>query len=280
MNASSDYSNWIGRLEESRDVIDPRPMRLMESTLDRPPSGKPGMALPPLWHWLYFSEEAQQSTISEDGHPKRGGFLPPVDLPRRMWAGGRFRFDKPLRIGERVHKVSTVKDITSKNGRTGELCFVSVNHAYSVDGEVRLSEDHDIVYRENPSANAPAPDPQPAPQKADWKRRIEPDPVLLFRYSALTFNGHRIHYDRSYCRDVEGYPGLVFHGPLTATLLLDLVRQNLPEAWVSQFQFRAIRPLFDISPFIIAGRRQGSSVDLWACTPQGNLAMTGQATLL
>ena len=273
------FANWIGRQEEAKDVIDPRPMRLMQATLDRPVSAEPGTALPPLWHWLYFSSEAPQNTIGPDGHPMRGDFLPPVTLPRRMWAGGRFTFAKPLRVGETVNKTSTIQDVKTKHGRSGDLCFVTVNHTFHVDDEFRFAEEHDIVYRDNPAPGALPPTPQPAPEVGDWERRIEPDPVLLFRYSALTFNGHRIHYDRSYCQDVEGYPGLVFHGPLTAILLIDLARENNPDAWISKFSLRAVSPLFDTAPFTIAGRRDADRVELWARTPQGALAMTATAVL-
>ncbi len=274
-----DLKQWIGRGEEARDLIDARPMRLMQCLLDRPPSAEPGCALPPLWHWLYFSPEAPQGDIGPDGHPRRGGFLPPVDLPRRMWAGGRFRFLKPLRIGEQAEKLSVIKTVSEKLGRSGALCFVTVGHQFRVGGDLRLTEEHDIVYRDNPEPGAPPPSPPQAPGDAQWTRRIEPDPVMLFRYSALTFNGHRIHYDRAYCREVEGYPGLIFHGPLTATLLLDLVLENLPGVWISEFSFRAVSPLFDTAPFTIAGRREDDRVQLWAANPDGGLAMTGQAVL-
>ena len=272
-------ADWIGRQEVAFDVIDPRPMRLMQATLDHPVSVKPGAALPPLWHWLYFSCPAPQKTIGADGHPQRGDFLPPVALPRRMWAGGRLTFERALRIAESVQKTSTIKDIKTKHGRSGELCFVTVNNAFHVNGEFRLAEEHDIVYRGNPVPGAQTPEPQPAPDAGDWQRLIEPDPVLLFRYSALTFNAHRIHYDRPYCLDVEGYPGLVFHGPLTATLLIGLVRENIPGAWISEFRYRAVSPLFDTAPFTIAGRRDGDSVELWACNHEGGLAMKAMAVL-
>lgn len=274
-----DFSTWIGRQEETVDIIDSRPMRLMQAMLDRPPSANTGDALPPLWHWLYFPTEALQKTIGPDGHPERGGFLPPVALPRRMWAGGWFRFEKPLRIGDTVRKTSTIKDVQSKNGRSGRLCFVTVEHVFDVGGEFCFSEEHDIVYRDYPASDAPQPAPIPTPTPSDWERQIKPDPVMLFRYSALTFNGHRIHYDRSYCREIEGYPGLVFHGPLTATLLIDLVMENNPAVWISEFRFRALAPLFDTSPFTIAGQRDAGAAELWATIPAGGIAMKATAVL-
>lgn len=274
-----DYTAWIGRQEETTDVIVIRPMRLMQAMLDRPPSAKPGDALPPLWHWMYFPTEALQHTIGPDGHPERGDFLPPVELPLRMWAGGRFRFEKPLRIGDTVRKISTIKDVKTKVGRSGKLCFVTVEHVFDVGGAFCFSEEHDIVYRDNPAPDAPQSTPQPAPTSSDWERQINPGPVLLFRYSALTFNGHRIHYDRSYCRDVEGYPGLVFHGPLTATLLMDLALENNPTEWISEFRFRALAPLFDTNPFTIAGKQGAGSAELWATNPTGGIAMKATALL-
>ena len=279
MSDANAFADWIGRQEQTTDVIDPRPMRLMQATLDRPVSETPGTALPPLWHWFYFLPEAPQSTIGPDGHAKRGGFLPPVTLPRRMWAGGRFAFSKPLRIGEAVTKTSTIMDVKSKQGRSGELCFVTVQHVFAVDGEHRFSEEHDIVYRSDPSPDAAPPTPKPAPVECDWQREIEPSPVLLFRYSALTFNGHRIHYDRPYCQDIEGYPGLVFHGPLTALLLIDLTLENNAGAWVSEFNFRAVSPLFDTAPFTIAGKKDANKAELWARTPDGALAMQATGVL-
>jgi len=281
--SNDNFTSWIGRQEQAVDIIDNRPMRLMQAMLDRTPHATTGTALPPLWHWLYFSTEALQKTIGPDGHPERGSFLPPVTLPRRMWAGGRFKFEKPLRIGETVDKTSTIKDIKTKNGRSGKLCFVTVEHVYSVKDEQRFSEQHDIVYRDNPPPGSAQPTRQPAPpsdnQSWQWQRVVTPDPVLLFRYSALTFNGHRIHYDRTYCQEVEGYPGLVFHGPLTATLLMDLLLKNNPDAWISAFDFRALAPLFDTNPFKIVGNEEAGSAELQASTHQGITAMKASATL-
>jgi 3-methylfumaryl-CoA hydratase len=265
---------WIGREERSADAITAAPVRAMMATLDRD-DGEPktGGELPPLWHWLYFLPTHRQSELGPDGHARRGGFLPPVPLPRRMWAGGRFEFHRPLRIGETVERVSRIVDVKYKEGRSGPLVFVVVRHRI---GDA-VTEEQDIVYRGH---GGTPPEPVRAPARAAWERVIHADDVLLFRYSALTFNGHRIHYDRRYATEVEGYPGLVVHGPLLATLLLDLLRRNLPQANVTRFAFRAVSPLFDVAPFAVCGRAEGESVNLWARDMAGGLAMEATATLL
>ncbi len=268
---------WIGRQQESVDTIDPRPARAMQATLDQTPSMVHGEHLPALWHWLYFPAVVRHSELGRDGHPRLGGFLPPVALPRRMWAGGRFEFDAPIPLGETVTKVSTIRSIQLKHGRTGDLCFVTVHHEFAVGRRHCFSEEHDIVYREDPSPGASPPQPPTAPRDAQWGREIRPDPVLLFRYSALTFNGHRIHYDRSYCTDVEGYAGLVFHGPLTATLLVDLAVSERAGRRLRAFEYRAASPLFDTAPFRIAGRGDGPHAELWAENAAGKLAMRARA---
>ena len=273
--------SWIGRSETLADVATAVPPRALAATLDRDDGpSRPGDTLPPCWHWLYFLPIAPQSQIGADGHPKRGGFLPPVPLPRRMWAGSRFEFHVPLRIGQPLQRTSHIEDVRFKDGRSGPLVFVNVRHDIDADGKRAITERHDIVYRELPQPGEPAPAGVPAPDDAQWTRRIEPDDVLLFRYSALTFNGHRIHYDRRYVTTVEGYPGLVVHGPLIATLLLDLLHRELPDATVARFEFRAMKPIFDVAPFHVCGRRENErTVKLWARTPEGHLAMDAAATL-
>ena len=224
----------------------------------------------------------QQCEIGPDGHARRGGFLPPVELPRRMWAGGRFEFRSPIRVGDEIVRTSTIDNVTSKVGRTGPLVFVTVRHEVRSNGadEPALVEFHDIVYRAERSPDEVEPPPTPAPTGAPWQREIVPDDVLLFRYSALTFNGHRIHYDRRYVTEVEGYPGLIVHGPLLATLLLDLVRRNAPDAEVTAFRFRAVRPTFDLHPFRVNGEPQADgTVRLWAQDHDGFLTMDATATL-
>ncbi len=246
---------WIGRSETVEDVATAAPLRALTATLDRddPPTG-PGQAIPPCWHWLYFLPVHRQSEIGPDGHARRGGFLPPVPLPRRMWAGSRLEFLAPVQAGQALSRTSRIADVRMKEGRAGPLVFVNVRHEISAEGRLAITEEHDIVYREMPQPGEPVPAGVPAPEDAQWTRRIEPDDVLLFRYSALTFNGHRIHYDRRYVTEVEGYPGLIVHGPLIATLLLDLLRRELPdgagdgllvpraEAAVRRGAVRSVRP--------------------------------------
>jgi len=276
--------DWIGRSETVTDVATATPYAALSATLEWP-AQRPtvGTVLPPLWHWLYFLPIAQQSEIGPDGHPKRGGFLPPVPLPRRMWAGSDFEFCSPIHIGDALARTSTIVDVTEKSGRTGRLVFVKVRHEVRREREaaVALSEHHNIVYRDLPSSSDVAPPPLAAPSSAAWSRNVVADDVLLFRYSALTFNGHRIHYDRQYVTQTEGYPGLIVHGPLIATLLLDLLRRQLPSATVTRFEFKAVRPTFDIHPFSVHGQpsSDGKTVRLWGQDHEGWLTMDALATI-
>jgi len=271
---------WVGRTEERADRVTASSLAALSATLDREdPEPLPGSDVPPLWHWLYFNPAVKQSELGPDGHPKRGGFLPPVPLPRRMWAGGRLQFNHPLQVGDEVTRTSRIADVNAKEGRSGTLVFVRVRHEISHARGLALTEEHDIVYRDPPRSDAPSSAPQPAPRQFDFAREVVPDPVLLFRYSALTFNGHRIHYDRDYVTRVEGYPGLIVHGPLIATLLLDLARRNVPHARVRRFAFRAVRPLFDIYRFTVCGRHREGRVALWARDHEGALAMDATAEL-
>jgi len=287
MNAPApalDPTAWIGRSETTHDRITAAPVRALTATLDHPAVDAPdGTALPPLWHWLYFLPMHRQSEIGPDGHAKRGGFLPPVPLPRRMWAGSQFEFRTPVRVGDAVERTSTIDDVSTKTGRTGTLVFVKVRHEVRCNGaaDAALVEFHDIVYREAKQPGDVDPPPMAAPVDAQWGRTITPDDVLLFRYSALTFNGHRIHYDRQYVTQVEGYPGLIVHGPLIATLLMDLLRRELPAADVASFRFKAVRPTFDLNPFSVHGALQpdGRTVRLWAQDHEGWLTMDATATL-
>jgi 3-methylfumaryl-CoA hydratase len=277
-------NEWIGKTELVSDIVTATPYAALSATLDREAERPPaGTALPALWHWLYFLPLYRQSEVGADGHAKRGGFLPPVPLPRRMWAGSQFEFREPLRIGDQVTRTSTIADVTEKHGRTGPLVFVKVRHDIRRNDStaIALTEFHDIVYRELAKPDDVAPPPKAAPTDAAWERRIDPDDVLLFRYSALTFNGHRIHYDRRYVTEVEGYPGLVVHGPLIATLLLDLLRRELPEAEVARFEFRAVRPTFDIHHFHVCGQPEadGKTFHLWAKDHEGWLTMDATAVI-
>ena len=271
---------WVGRTEARSDLVTGVPMAALSATLDRDdPEPVNGTVIPPLWHWLYFLPLSPLSDAGPDGHPKRGGFLPPVPLPRRMFAGGRFEFHRPLKVGETITRTSRITDVSGKEGRSGTLVFVTVRHELAGATGVAMTEEHDIVYRENPRADAAVPNPQAARTDEAFSREIAPEPVMLFRYSALTFNSHRIHYDRSYVTEFEGYPGLIVHGPLIATLLADLLRRELPQAVVRSFSFRASRPLFDIHRFTVCGRAEGKSVALWTRDHEGWLTMEATAEM-
>ncbi len=281
---------WIGRRERHTDLITAAPIDALAATLDRDDAcAEVSSPLPPLYHWLYFLPSVRMSEVGPDGHPARGGFLPPVPLPRRMWAASRLNFHKPLKVGDSVTRVSEIADIQLKEGKSGSLVFVKVRHAVmSQAGIAAITEEQDIVYRDDPKpgttaavAKATPAAPVPVPMRAAWQREVHPDPMLLFRYSALTFNGHRIHYDRSYATGTEGYPGLVVHGPLIATLLIDHLRCHLPDAAITGFEFRAQRPLFDGAPFMLCGQlsADGRSVRLWAQDASGGLCMDASATL-
>lgn len=272
---------WIGRHETISDIVAPWPIVALAALLDRDdPFPTRDTVLPPGGHWLYFRPAARQSDLGPDGHPRRGGFLPPVPLPRRMWAGGRIEFLRPIRLGDTVTRVSRVAEIALKEGRAGPLVFVRVDHEISGSEGPALKEEHDIVYRDVPASGLPPATAPSAPEGAVWRRTVAPDPVMLFRYSALTFNGHRIHYDQPYATKVEGYPGLVVHGPLIATLLMDLIRRERPEARLARFAFRAVSPLFDTATFAVEGKPSpdGRTAAVWARGPGDALAMTGDAT--
>lgn len=272
---------YIGRTETMVDTITPVPATLHAATLDRDdPPYKIGDALPPGWHRLYFLTAVRPGELGEDGHTARGRFMPPVPLPRRMFAGAKLVFHRPIRIGDEVTRISEIVSLEGKQGRTGDLVFVTVVQRYSVGGELALEERQDIVYR-SASRGAEGGGPAETVEPAPWQREVHPDSVMLFRYSALIFNGHRIHYDYPYVTEVEGYPGLIVHGPLIATLLLDLVRRERPGARVTGFSFRARRPLFSPDTFTVRGwpAADGRSVRLAAVNHEGAAAMTAEANL-
>jgi 3-methylfumaryl-CoA hydratase len=260
------------------EVLHPGPAARMAATLDLDADGLTlGASLPPLWHWIYFLSASRRRDLGRDGHPVLGGFLPPVALPRRMWAGGRLRFLGDLRLGDPARKISTIRDVQVKQGRSGTLCFVTVQHEILVAGRLRVVEEQDIVYREEASAVQQRPS-ESAPTDGEVTEEVRPDPTLLFRYSALTFNGHRIHYDREYAREIEGYGGLVVHGPLIATLLAHLAARAFSGHKLGTFEFRAVSPLFDTASFTINRRSNGDEVRLWAADPSGRLSMLAAAT--
>jgi 3-methylfumaryl-CoA hydratase len=278
-----DLKSWIGRRQERADLVNPNHVAAWNAMLDRDdPFPREGDPVAPGFHWTLFTPLARQSELGSDGHARRGGFLPPVPLPRRMWAGSRLELRRPLSVGERVQQTSVVEAVEEKRGRSGSLVFVTVRHTISGAAGVAVEEEQDLVYRDAPPRGAPAPQApvEPAPQ-GKWRREITPDPVLLFRYSALTFNGHRIHYDRPYATGEEGYAGLVVHGPLIATLLLDLVRRSRPDATITRFGFRGVRPTVDTSSFTVeaaAGESEGQ-LRLWSTENRGQVGMEAEAWL-
>ena len=274
---------WLGRTEDASDQIGLERVRALQATLERPEQPlAEGDPLPPLWHWLFFWGIAPRSGLGRDGHPALGGFLPQLGRARRMWAGSRVRFHLPLRIGEPITRRSTVADIRLKTGRSGHLAFVTVRHEVSGrEGRLLITDQHDIVYREDTGAPAAERPAEPAPADPAFSESWLADPILLFRYSALTFNGHRIHYDRPYATEVEGYRGLVVHGPLLATLMVDLAVRSWPDRPIASFEFRGRRPVLDGEPCTVNGRpRDDAAIDLWIADAQGALAMTGAAGFL
>ncbi|MFZ5782315.1 MAG: FAS1-like dehydratase domain-containing protein [Pseudomonadota bacterium] len=272
---------WVGRTQSMEDFAAPFPARALIATLDeKDPDPQPGDPLPPLWHWLYFLDAAPQSKIGPDGHAERGDFLPPVPLPRRMWAGSRFTFTGPtLKVGDTIRRVSRIKSVEPKTGSTGAMVFVTVEHEVSGPAGTSFIEEHDIVYREAARAGETPRTPRPAPADATWTRTIDATPVLLFRFSALTFNGHRIHYDHPYVTATEGYPGLIVHGPLMGLLQMELARRSNPDRAARTFEFRALAPVHAGSAFSVQARREADgSVATWVADAKGGLAQQGKAT--
>jgi len=302
--------DWIGKTADVTDTVQLSVCKKMAATVGMP-CPESGGSLPPLWHWLFFHELSDSAELGQDGHPVRGGFLPPVELPRRMWAGGRLRFFSPMKLGATIHRHSRITRVTSKQGKSGELCFVTVLHTFTqadasaasvsagagartAIGTVLMEEEHDIVYRE---ALPIAQDSQSvllSQKDRDTLRShitasstlitpltprsqtITPSVSVLFRYSALTFNSHRIHYDREYCQSEEHYAGLVFHGPLTATLMAGFAQNYLQQPLIS-FEFRALAPLLDIDTFTIDLEESSQGVDVFARKADGTLAMQASA---
>jgi 3-methylfumaryl-CoA hydratase len=306
-----DLTSWIGRSETATDIATSAPLNGLAALLDHDTPPWPADEVVPLGHWLYFLPRARQSQMDADGHPHRGGFLPPVPLPRRMWAGGRLTFECPIPIGAVLERRSTITDVTLKTGRSGPMVFVTVRHEIAFEGRCAIREEQDIVYREMPTLSAtpsvsapqsapatqsapgisatPAETSKPAgdtsrplpstgateaPRPSHWTREFVPDPVQLFRFSALTFNAHRIHYDRPYAREIEHYPGLVVQGPFVATLLLDHFLRRMPGARVVSFAFRAQRPLYDTAPFSLCLDAQATQAELWTLDADRQVTMT------
>ena len=265
------YEDYMGRTETRADVVSPGLVRGMAATLDIP---EPQGALPPLWHWMLFPDWVPASGLGPDGHPKRGGFLPPVHhLPRRMWAGGRLRFQAPLHAGDAISRRSTILNVTEKAGASGTLVFVTVQHVITGPHGAVLTEEQDIVYRGS-EGDAVKPGEPAQPIDTAAAREVTPDPVLLFRYSALTGNGHRIHYDADYVRGVEGYPGLVVHGPLQATWMAMLAAALGP---LGRFSFRGRRPAFSGTPMQVEAWHAGTGLHLRTRDATGAVCMTADA---
>ena len=287
-----DLSAWVGRMQRSTETFDARLVRWLAATLDRTDllDAREGAALPPAWHWAFFNAVQPMAALGRDGHPKKGGFLPPTAQPRRMWAGSRLDWHGALRVGQAVERVSTILKCEAKRGRTGEMVLVTVGHQFRAGDALLLDEQHDIVYRDEAGAEERRALGELAAQAragtvrfertGEIVREVTVGPVQMFRYSAATFNGHRIHYDRDYARDVEGYPGLVVHGPLIATLLLEFLQaQVAPGRPVERFEFRAMKPTFDIAPFALHAARPAAdgSVSLWSTNNVGAVGVQATA---
>jgi len=275
-----DFQAWIGRTETTADPLCCVQAQSAQAMLDDPASAlADGDALPPLWHWFHFLPRAPQAGLDADGHPQRGGFLPPIPYPRRMFAGARLQWHRPLVVGIPAQREARISDVQMKSGKSGRLAFVTVTYRYLQQGALCIEEAQDIVYRE-PGGRVAVPlgNEWPPVAKGSWTRVFQPDTRLLFRFSALTFNAHRIHYDRVYAGEVEGYPGLVVHGPLTAVLLSELVRHSTARP-MRAFSFRGVAPLFDLGPVRLVGTPNGDEVALQAQGPDGSAALLATATL-
>ncbi len=275
---AADIRGWVGRTEQTTDVLHPTPARALAQTLDQPMSRhEEGAPLPPLWHWLYFLPLVPTAALGGDGHPRRGGFLPPVSLERRMWAGGRLEFHRDLHIGEPVTKTSTIHSVEEKDARVGPMVLVSVRHTIAGAHGVAVEEEQHLAYVRLPDAYAEPP-PDPLPDALAWREEQRVDPVVLFRFSALTFNGHRIHYDRAYTMQHEHYPGLVVHGPLQALLLLEAARRRQPGRLPASFRYRALRPMFDHDRCVVAGRPTEDGTELFTGNSSDDVCMRAQVT--
>jgi 3-methylfumaryl-CoA hydratase len=270
---------WIGRSAEAADIVTAQLVKGLRATLFQE-VGEPrdGDAAPFTVHWCLAQPVFPMSMLGPDGHPTRGGFLPPVPLPRRMWAGGELEFLDPLRVGDEATRTSRISDVTVKTGSTGTLCFVAVDHVVTTPRGTAIRERQDIVYREMGGAAASAPKAAPPPPVAKHREAHVSDAVLLFRYSALTFNGHRIHYDRDYVTKVEGYPGLIFHGPLQAAFIVELAAKLHHGQPPKKLTYRGVQPLFEGSEFSVNANESGAGLELWIANAEGQPTMKGTAT--
>jgi len=276
-HSSADLQTWVGNSETTTDLISEATCRLAAATLGYEHNRL--STLPPGWQWFFFHNPVTTDTLGHDGHPPKGGFLPPVSLPRRMWAGSRLHYTGAIEIGSVATKVSTIRSVVEKSGKSGSLCFVTVHHEIFCNDQLCIREEQDIVYRDPPPADGAAAKPQPYQRDASVTEQVMPTTPLLFRYSALTFNSHRIHYDRPYATEQEGYPDLVVHGPLIATLLQDFAQKNHPREPLGTFEFRGASPLFVNDPLTMAASTEDlENMPLWVVNHDGALAMSAQAT--
>jgi 3-methylfumaryl-CoA hydratase len=271
---------WIGRTTEASDIVTAQLVKGLRATLFQEiGEPKPGDAAPFTVHWCLAQPVFPMSMLSQDGHPTRGGFLPPVPLPRRMWAGGELEFIDSLRVGDEAKRASRISDVSMKTGSTGILCFVSVEHVITTARGTAIRERQDIVYRDISSAPQAAPTkPAPLPPAAKHRESHMADPVLLFRYSALTFNGHRIHYDRDYVTRVEGYPGLIFHGPLQASFIVEMAAKLHGGKPPKKISYRGLQPLFEGSEFSINANETDTGMEVWTANSAGQPIMKATAT--
>ncbi|HEX2888372.1 FAS1-like dehydratase domain-containing protein [Vineibacter terrae] len=280
-DAASDYRAWIGQRRTHEDVIAPFPPKALIATFDTgDPEPRIGDPLPPVWHWLYFLDTAPWSKLGRDGMPTRGDFLPPIPLPRLMWAGTQFTFhDAPLRIGDQITREQEVSSIEPKSGSTGQMVFVTQRLRIHGPAGLAITEERSSVFREDAKPGEKQKAPRQAPTDATWSKTIAPDPVLLFRFSALTFNPHRIHYDQPYVTSVEGYPGLLVHGPLMSLLQIELARRSTPGRKVATYSCRALAPVYANAAFSVQARAEADgSVTTWIADPNGGMAQQGKVT--
>lgn len=272
------FEEWVGREETTTEIIQPAHVEAMAATLDYDSAPASGDNLPPGWHWLFFNPAVRRSELEIDGHPARGGFLPPVELPRRMWAGSRIQYLAELPIGAEATRTSKILNVVNKVGKRGSLCFVTVERSTFCARTECIREQQDIVYKEATPPGTPAPAPKPYEEQATWSEEFTPDTRLLFRFSALTFNSHRIHYDLTYARDVEGYPELVVHGPLTAVLLQQFAVKHGGGRRLKSFEFRGVSPILVDRPFRLEGREESAdTLAIWARGPDGELCTSATA---
>ena len=278
MNKATAITDWIGRTRHDDDEITLDGVRRLAATLDRDPALlRRGDELPESWYAILFAPLARHSALGADGHPATGDFLPPLGGMRRVFGGRRSRFSRPLLIGDPVERQSTVTAVATKTGRSGALTLVTVTHAITGPSGLAVTEEQDIVYRAA-AGKASAPSLPIAGGGAQWSRTLHIDPPLAFRYSALTFNAHRVHYDLPYAREAEGYPALLVNGGLTALLLIETARPRLPRA-IAGYAARAVRPLFVGERATLHGRLSGGGAQLWAAAPDGGVACRVELTL-